>query len=639
MNANSKRSDRVVFVETNKSQREVCDLFSRCGRIWSMYPCDAHRDDAGWFVEYCDQTSARNACMLQTSDTKVHILAFSPQLQAQFTAVAWPLPSSSSVRKNKQDYMEGATPPPPPKRPRYDYRNRSDPRSGRQSNGGNRGRWGSRSSPSIRSSPMSVSPLSHKGDNANCSFSFRVPTLSRTDSDKENQRSAFPQPHEARSRFQPMSHTAALRGDSPHSASASTAMTSQHVKTESSDASVSLPIPSCPPRSRDACPPEGVTLALQPKQNLPCSEGPSRSPPLILSYQGKRANCDLGSLKEDPEGVITVLKATASDSLERDKWMIVASYYRSKGNLKAALAVVSAMVEVMTSSVVGLESQALKPAYLMLASCHTDLGKQARLSPDVPEDVSKVHYERATEYLRRVYGVFASEAPPPPLAEPARIDVPRPSSPAPRAPKAPPERRTPTAPASVLRSPQSHLTPSRRPSSDPRIHMLERELHSLRDRHTNQTKHLASVRASIRSLEDALAGEQRLRRRAERELASAQRSENFALEQCRREVETRREAEAARDAARASAEEVRGCVERAKETERRARDCFGRLGILFMGAARGEMNSAMFGGGSGSVTPTAGFGAVLGMGPEGLQGGQGSVAGSVMAGGAIGGER
>lgn len=55
----------------------------------------------------------------------------------------------------------------------------------------------------------------------------------------------------------------------------------------------------------------------------------------IISY-------DLESLEKDPKAIIELLKVTAS---ERDKWIVVACHYRRKGDVEAAISVVTCMVE------------------------------------------------------------------------------------------------------------------------------------------------------------------------------------------------------------------------------------------------------------------------------------------------------
>jgi chromosome segregation ATPase len=79
---------------------------------------------------------------------------------------------------------------------------------------------------------------------------------------------------------------------------------------------------------------------------------------------------------------------------------------------------------------------------------------------------------------------------------------------------------------------------------------LEREIQSLRDRHTHNTNVIADIRASKRKLEDTIEGDRVARRRLQRELDevakerdNARRMENLALDQMKREVDSRRRAE------------------------------------------------------------------------------------------------
>jgi hypothetical protein len=57
---------------------------------------------------------------------------------------------------------------------------------------------------------------------------------------------------------------------------------------------------------------------------------------------GESITYDLEALETDPQAIIALLKATAS---ERGSWMIVAGQYRRKGNPSAALTVMTTMIE------------------------------------------------------------------------------------------------------------------------------------------------------------------------------------------------------------------------------------------------------------------------------------------------------
>ena len=103
------------------------------------------------------------------------------------------------------------------------------------------------------------------------------------------------------------------------------------VKTES--------LPSSPVRQG---PPTSAKANLPARPTSPTHISPS--PAIVLNYGDTPFHCRLDQLSDDPQNVITLLSQTCAQALERDKWMIVAAYYRNKGNTQAALAVVVTMV-------------------------------------------------------------------------------------------------------------------------------------------------------------------------------------------------------------------------------------------------------------------------------------------------------
>jgi hypothetical protein len=178
----------------------------------------------------------------------------------------------------------------------------------------------------------------------------------------------------------------------------------------------------------------------------------------------------------------------------------------------------------------------LKPAFLLLSGCETDLGKLARSKGDT--DKVAEHYNNAQKWLHRIYGA----------------DIPPLSSPSPSADKS---KRKATSPPRAPTSLQSRIDTSGPAPSAPRSHLpspdaraLEREIQSLRDRHSHSVNVLADVRAAKRKLEDAVEVERVVRRRLQRELDEvakerdkARRMEVLALDQMKREVDSRRRAE------------------------------------------------------------------------------------------------
>ena len=63
---------------------------------------------------------------------------------------------------------------------------------------------------------------------------------------------------------------------------------------------------------------------------------------LLMTLRGQPISFDLHTLEDEPRLIIELLIATSSD---RDKWMVVGAFYRRKGNIHAALTVVTTMVK------------------------------------------------------------------------------------------------------------------------------------------------------------------------------------------------------------------------------------------------------------------------------------------------------
>ncbi|KAJ7703071.1 hypothetical protein B0H17DRAFT_1041496 [Mycena rosella] len=252
---------------------------------------------------------------------------------------------------------------------------------------------------------------------------------------------------------------------------------------------------------------------------------------ILMRLCGENITLDLRSLACEPTTVIELLKATAS---ERGNWLIVGAFYRRTGNPGGAKAVITAMLEALKQF--NIPETDLKPAFLLLSGCETDLGKIARSKGD-PEKVSE-HYSNAQKWLHKVYGAVL----PPPGPETPAVDDSKRASP-------------PRAPAS-LRSRIDTSTPSapRSYPPSPNQRMLEREIQSLRDRHTHNTNVISDMRSSKRKLEDTVEIERDVRRRLQRELDevakerdNARRMETLALDQMKRERELRKRAETSAD--------------------------------------------------------------------------------------------
>ena len=228
----------------------------------------------------------------------------------------------------------------------------------------------------------------------------------------------------------------------------------------------------------------------------------------------------------------------------------------------------------MTSPSVGLEDCDLKPVFLMLASCYNELSKCSRLNGGTE---SNTHQRMAAENLQRVYGKNV-----PSLEHRLSPDL----------------RRGYLTDSSNL---SLHYNSARSSPTEDHAHLqkLQREVQSLRDRQTHSSACLSQLRSNKRKLEDDLDAERHCRRKVERELqhssqelSSARRAERSAAEQYRREVETRRRAEERavelRDEVIEANKKLDILARETTEKEWKTKDCLGKLGVLFLKAAKGE---------------------------------------------------
>ncbi|KAL1942503.1 hypothetical protein VTO73DRAFT_6105 [Trametes versicolor] len=318
---------------------------------------------------------------------------------------------------------------------------------------------------------------------------------------------------------------------------------------------------------------------------------------IYLAQHGQVVPVHLHDLETSPDEIIALLGTKSCHPLECAKWMMVATHYRVKGNTLAALAVVTSMIEVMLG--VGMEVSQLKPAALMLSSCHLDIAKQLRAEAGRDTTESKYHFNKGCEGLRDIYGAF--DQPPSTSSEP----IPFCSS------FSSVLRHGDNGRSSQQRSPQEATPDSHSCSPEAtlpcsQLKILEGEVQSLRNRQEDQGEALNRARTAKRKLEEDLEGERHVRRKLERRLDQAeseasgsQKGEKFALAQCRAEVETRRRAEERADDMRQEAEEVRTSLEpriaQYGEWERNLKDFFGKLGIVCLKAARGEFGEVLSG--------------------------------------------
>lgn len=145
----------------------------------------------------------------------------------------------------------------------------------------------------------------------------------------------------------------------------------------------------------------------------------------------------------------------------------------------------------------GIPECDLKPAFLMLSGCETDLGKKARLEGNSTEAAE--HYKASQEWLQKVYGVDTPTA----VAETAPAGRPSAQIRAPQPRTNVPQEQENTVPA---QSPLQSNSPSH-------LRILEREVKSLRDQYHQQRGLVVECRAIKRKLEKDLAFERDLRRK------------------------------------------------------------------------------------------------------------------------------
>ena len=177
----------------------------------------------------------------------------------------------------------------------------------------------------------------------------------------------------------------------------------------------------------------------------------------------------------------------------------------------------------------------LKPVYLFLSGCHTDLGKRAR-SADGPESASaQVHFKESKRFLQKVYGTQQPEPEDPVLANGAG------------------EPTSPTVGATARRaradtgasSAQAGVGPP-----PPLVTVLQREVQSLRDKNEHLTRTARKTEKTLDALERDLGAERAYRRKlqarlddAERDAEMFRRSARALEERLAREGEARRHAE------------------------------------------------------------------------------------------------
>lgn len=249
----------------------------------------------------------------------------------------------------------------------------------------------------------------------------------------------------------------------------------------------------------------------------------------------------------------------------------------------------------------------LKPAYLMLASCETQISKRSRTSPGQDIKAASEHANNAYRWLQKVYG----EDVPVTGSQPTNIAEARPLSSHPPS-TAPQNAKAANIPSFTISRDRASSSTCSEPSIisvDPvkdtappteqdqttltnmaRLQMLERDVQSLQDREKNAVTELNTARSAKHKLEDDFHFERNLRRKLERKLNDVEgqldiskKMESFALDQMKREVDARRRAEERAEGEREKRKEVEAALK-----VRGSKSLFEDLAEMFQRAAKGE---------------------------------------------------
>ncbi|KAM5531867.1 hypothetical protein V8D89_014497 [Ganoderma adspersum] len=544
------RVQRTVLVETVFAPDDLRAAFSQCGPIRGIYAAGCAGDIAlfRYYVEYRDLEAVGYACALQLRGTVVYTLDY-PGLVNDFLAVAQP----DMLRKPPTDVLNSAGWP-----------GCSTPHKPRNTHSGK-----AKSRPSTYTIIDPATPINQ----TQCSTpDLRLP--------------ARPDPP--------------APGNDVYCVPAS-----------SCPPGVANPI--VPINDFSSLPdaymqPRGAILPPRPPSFSSTNSSESSAPPTGPSEvqasnsfpltHGQPHGLQLDRLGLDE--VIATLKVTANGIDGRAKWFTAGSdYYRSKDFL-AAIAVLTAMIEVMLGN--GLEESDLRPAILLLADSYRHLARKLGGNSNNPEAIedSKLLYAQSVELLCKVFGpcgipsmfrdsVLAATPTPTPV-----VGVPLGPSKSINTPAMSDNRMPPTA-LSFGPCTTSDRTPPASPSHG-QVKILQREVESLRDRHRHQQDTLSRERSTKRKLEDSLDSERHRRRRLEEDLkkasksvVSARRGEEYALDQCRVEHETRRRAEGQVEELKGYITAMEPILERGEENEKKTKEYLRKVAISLMKAADGNL--------------------------------------------------
>jgi len=294
----------------------------------------------------------------------------------------------------------------------------------------------------------------------------------------------------------------------------------------------------------------------------------SRETSISMNLCGQVVTYDLKSLGLNPQVIIELLKVTKSECAS---WMIVSAFYRRHGEPRNGISVMKSFIkgkkvllhmhqwplfspgaEMMAGGIQD-DSEELRPAFLLLSGCETDLARLAKNRKE-PGSVVRGHYAAAQEYLQKAFG---------------RADHLRNA-----------ERKhsyfdEQELPGSLSQSDgKMEVTHEFSPQPGPKTPKLE--IRSLCKLHDDQGVELARLRTLKRQLEDDYSYERDMRRKfqrrlddLEKECESARKMERYALDQIKREVGTRRKAEERAESERKMRQElmINFCEKKKQEAE------------------------------------------------------------------------
>lgn len=261
------------------------------------------------------------------------------------------------------------------------------------------------------------------------------------------------------------------------------------------------------------------------------------------------------------------------------------------------------MTAAMSAPSVGASDADLRPAFLMLSSCHTQLGMRSRIMHGENAEKTRHHFHMAQVYVQRIYGA-ACVPDNGSLTQGQGIGI-------------IPGCAGDLAGSSGLHETASSGHPAPCTSADPalqdkyekqvklneelktRLGKLQKEIEALRESDKQRAVRVSAAEASNRRLEDSLQAEQKTRAQMDSEiakltleLASVRSKELSAQEQFKKEAVLRRREEQTSEFLRTrlgdASKQMAQVVKVAHGREKNARECFGRLGVLFLKAAKGE---------------------------------------------------